>query len=177
MELFDAINRRYSYRGAFTDAAVSRDDLCKIVQAGIQAPSGANAQVATFIIVDDPAVLQKIAATLPEKLVCSTAKAMIVCVTDSRPVYKDLSFDREDVAASVENMLLAITALGYATVWLDGVIRFDNLAQQVADILNVPEGHEVRVILPLGVPADPGQQNERKPFEQRAWFNQYGGTA
>ena len=54
MDLFEAIARRYSYRGAFSDAPVLRKDLEKIVQAGIHAPSACNAQVATFVIVDDP---------------------------------------------------------------------------------------------------------------------------
>ena len=40
MDVFEAIARRYSYRGAFTDQPVPRDDLRKIVQAGIQALLG-----------------------------------------------------------------------------------------------------------------------------------------
>ena len=40
MDLFDAIARRHSYRGPMLDQPVSRDDLRRIVQAGIQAPSG-----------------------------------------------------------------------------------------------------------------------------------------
>ena len=48
---------------------------------------------------------------------------MIVCVTDPQPVYHTMSFPAEDCAAAVENMLLAIAALGYATVWIDGALR------------------------------------------------------
>ena len=173
MDLFDAIARRYSYRGAFTDQPVPRDDLKKIVQAGIQAPSGCNGQVATFVIVDDPQRLRQIADILP-KPVCDSAKAMIVCVTDPRPVIADMSFAVEDCAASVENMLLAITALGYATVWLDGALRVEDRAARIGRILGVPAGKTIRILLPLGVPVEPGQQRERLPFDQRAWFNRYG---
>ncbi len=49
MELFEAIAKRYSYRGPFSDAPVPREDLRKIVQAGIQAPSGKNEQVISFL--------------------------------------------------------------------------------------------------------------------------------
>ena len=34
-----------------------------------------------------------------------------------------MSFGAEDCAAAVANMLLAITAVGYATVWTDGALR------------------------------------------------------
>ena len=175
MDLFQAISKRYCYRGEFTDEPVPRGDLEKIVQAGIQAPSACNAQVATFVIVDDAKLLAEISQIVASP-VCKTAKAMIVCVVDPRPVYKNASFQREDCAASVENMFLAATALGYATVWLDGVLRVDDVAARIADLLGVPIGRTVQVLLPLGVAAAPGKQMEKLPFAQRAWFNRHGGS-
>jgi len=174
MDLFEAVARRYSYRGDFTDQPVPRDDLRKIVQAGIQAPSGKNEQTTSFVIVDDPELLGKIAEVV-RRPVCNTARAMIACVTDPRPVFGAISFAVEDCAAAVENMLLAVTALGYATVWLDGALRVDDIAARVGRLLGVPPGRSLRILLPLGVPAEPGTQKEKLPFDQRAWFNRYGG--
>lgn len=173
MDLFEAIQKRYCYRGEFTDAKVPRADLQKIVQAGIQAPSACNEQVASFVIVDDPELLAAI-AKIVNRPVCNTAKAMIVCIVDPRPVYQGKSFPKEDCAAAVENMFLALTALGYASVWLDGVLRVDDVAARIAKLLGVPAGLHVQVLLPLGVAATPGTQRERLPFERRAWFNRYG---
>lgn len=173
MDLFDAVARRYSYRGEFTDTPVPRRDLEKIVQAGIQAASACNAQVASFVIVDDHQLICQIADILGKPF-CRSAKGMIVCVADPRPVYGNLSFAAEDCAASVENMLLAITALGYASVWLDGVVRVEGRAEQVNRLLGVPTGRSVRIILPVGVPAAPGTQREKLPLADRAWFNRYG---
>jgi nitroreductase len=174
MDLFDAIANRYSYRGAFTDAPVPRGDLERIVQAGIQAPSGCNEQVVSFVIVDDPQLIAEI-AKIADKPVCYSAKAMIVCAADPRPVYQGISFPAEDCAAAVENMLLAITALGYATVWLDGVLYFEDRAARIGRLLGVPSERTVRILLPIGVPAEPGRQREKLPFSQRAWFNRHGG--
>ncbi|HEG42984.1 MAG TPA: hypothetical protein ENH94_02935 [Phycisphaerales bacterium] len=42
MDLFEAIAKRQSYRGGFKDEAVSRDDLQRIVESGLKAPSGKN---------------------------------------------------------------------------------------------------------------------------------------
>ncbi len=171
MDVFEAINKRYSYRGPFRDVPIPREHLRKIVEAGIRAPSGKNAQTTSFVIVDDPVLLRQIAALFENKPVCSTAKAMIVCITDPRPVMGDVSFHVEDCAAAVENMLLAITALGYATVWIDGALRYNRIAERIGDVFCVPSDRIVRVLLPVGIPAEPGSQREKLPFEQRAWFN------
>ena len=172
MDLFEAIAKRYSYRGEFTDAPVPREDLKKIVQAGIQAPSSKNEQVTSFVIVDDPERLGEI-ARIVGRPVCHTARAMIVCASDPRPVFGQVSFSAEDRAAAVENMLLAVTALGYATVWLDGVLRSGGIAERIGKLLGVPEPLTVRILLPLGVAATPGSQAKKLPFDRRAWFNHH----
>ncbi len=176
MDLFDAIASRYSYRGDFADSPVPRADLEKIVQAGIQAPSACNAQVVSFVIVDDAQLVRQIAEIL-EKPFCLTAKAMIVCVADPRPVYSNLSFAAEDYAAAVENMLLAITALGLR----QRLARRRRAGREprrpsrpTARRSQRPPGpHRV----PIGVPTEPGVQRDRLPFSDRAWFNRYGGCA
>ncbi len=176
MDLFDAIRQRHSYRGEFTPAAVPRTDLEKIVRAGIDAPSGCNAQTTSFVIVNDPELLRQI-AEIVDKPVCRSAQAMIACVADPRPAYAKVSFAAEDCAAAVENMLLAITALGYATVWLDGVLRGEDRAGRIGRLLGVPPRKTVRVLLPLGVPTEPGQPREKLPFHQRVWFNRHGESS
>lgn len=172
MELFEAIAKRHSYRGRFTDAPVPRDDLRRIVQAGIQAPSAKNQQVVSFVVVDDPALLGEI-AEIVDKPVCRSARAMIACAVDPRPVFEGLSFAAEDCAAAVENMLLAVTALGYAGVWLDGALRSGNRAERIGRLLNVPPHKTVRILLPIGVPEERCEQREKLPFGRRAWFNRH----
>ena len=176
MDVFQAIDARYSYRGEFLDRPVRRDDLVKIVQAGIQAPSGCNEQTTSFVIVDEAELLREI-ARMVDRPVCNTARAMIVCVVEPRPVYHGFSFHVEDCAAAVENMLLAIVALGYATVWLDGALRLDDdrAAKKIAELLGVPDDRQIRIVLPLGIAVNPAAQKERLPFERRAWFNRFEG--
>jgi nitroreductase len=173
MDLFEAIGKRHSYRGGFRNQAIPREDLRKIVQAGLQAPSGCNAQTTSFVVVDEPSLIAQIAGVIDRQGV-KEARAIIVCVVDHRPVYQSQSFGAEDCAAAVENMLLAITALGYATVWLDGVLRAEQRAEKIAAILGIPAHLQVRIILPLGVPVAPGTPREKKPFAERAWFNRFG---
>ncbi len=174
MDFFDAVVKRHSYRGEFEDRLVPREDLERIVDAGIRAPSGCNAQTTSFVIVDDPEKLNAIASLVEDRVYLRTAKAMILCVAEHKAVYGDMSFGVEDCAASVENMLLAITAMGYASVWLDGMLRKDGLASRIGAILGVPEALDVRVLLPIGVPKESCEQRGRKSFPERAWYNGWG---
>ncbi len=177
MDLFNAIDQRYSYRDKFKDTPVPKDDLIKILDAGLKAPSGKNAQTTQFIIVHDENVLQKIRDILPKKKCTDTCKAMIVCLIDNVPdaIYEGFNFQIEDCSAAVENMLLAITALGYATVWLDGALRVQNRAERIGDVLSVPKNKKVQIILPVGVPAEEGPRKEKMSFDERVWFNRYQG--
>lgn len=176
MDLFDAIANRHSYRGGFRPDPVPREHLRQIVQAGLMAPSGCNAQTTSFIIVDDPAIRTDIAHLVDRKPV-REAPALIVCVAEHRAVYNGMSFAVEDCAAAVENMLLAITALGYASVWLDGVLRTHTIARQIGDRLGVPQNQEVRILLPVGRPTESVTPKEKWPFEKRAAFNQFPAGA
>jgi len=165
MDFFEAVKSRHSYRGAYTDAAVPEADLTAILDAGLRAPSGCNAQTTSFILVTNPELRAKIAGIFgPEPV--KTAPALIIAVTEKVAFDFGLDFELEDYGAAVENILLALTALGYASCWWDGMTRLgDNAA--LAELLAIPEGKQIRTIIPVGVPASPGAQAGRKPFGER----------
>jgi nitroreductase len=171
MDVFEAIARRHSYRGAFVARAVPRADLERIVDAGIRAPSGYNGQSTSFVVVDDRAMLARIAEVTGSALLAGAPAAIVLVMDPDAAPGKDFRFGVEDCAAAAENMLLAVTALGYATVWLDGLLRREDRAAKVGALLGVPPSREVRVILPVGVPIEAATQREKRPFAERAWFN------
>jgi nitroreductase len=170
MDIFEAIAKRFSYRGEFMDEPISRHHLKKIVQAGIDAPSGCNAQSTSFVVVDKPEVIAEISKLIGDKPVCKTATAMIACVCDKTPAYGKMSFFIEDCAAATQNMWLALTAIGLASVWLDGVIRGD-VGVEIGKLLKVPANLEVRVLLPIGYPINKdGKPNPKKSLQERVRF-------
>lgn len=176
MDFFEAVKQRHSYRGEFKDMAVRHEDLVKIVQAGLDAPSGCNVQTTRFVIVDDPDIIATIQQMHPKNTAMQRARAYIACIVDKQPpdVYEDLSFQIEDCAAAVENMLLAITALNYASVWVDGWLRVEGRNETIGRLLGVPDDKVVRILLPIGVPAEEVCGPKKMVFNQRAWFNKYG---
>jgi nitroreductase len=157
--------------------SIPREDLRKIVACGLKAPSGKNAQTTEFVIIDDPGILERLHEMHPANKAMQQAPAMIACIVDKRPdkIYEGYDFQLEDCAAAVENILLAITGMGYASVWIDGWLRVDQRADRVAELINLPAGKKVQILLPVGKALEDGPRKEKKPFEQRAWFNNYAG--
>lgn len=172
MDFFEAVQRRYSHRTPFLDQPVPDEDVRKIVEAGIQAPSGMNAQTTSFVVVTDPQLRAQIAQVLSSPAT-QTAPVILVVLSEHVITPCGLAFEVEDYAAAVENMLLAASALGYASVWMDGMTKADQANAAIRALLNIPEGKTVRTILPLGVPAEVGTQKERKPFEARCTYNRF----
>ena len=172
MDFFEAVSKRYSHRTPFLDQSIPDADVRRIVEAGIQAPSGQNCQTTSFVVVTDPELRAKIAGVLSTPAT-KTAPVIIVVLSEHVMAPCGMVFEVEDYAAAVENMLLAATALGYASVWMDGMTKAEQANREIRSILNVPDAKMVRTILPLGVPAEPGMQNSRKAFEERCTYNRF----
>lgn len=171
MNAMENILNRRSYRGKFSDSAVPREHLRQIMEAGLAAPSGCNKQTVSLICVDDSALLKRLHSVI-EPDVAGTAPAMI-CVL-SRPIiaYRDRCFAVQDYSAAIENMLLAISALGYASCWYEGHITdADRICDKLADILSVPKEYDLVCILPVGIPESDAIPPKKLGFEERAWFN------
>lgn len=155
MDTFDAIQKRRSVRD-FTGEPIPTPDLEKIIDAGRLAPSGNNRQPWDFIVVTDRTILMRLSKAAAWS---ADASAMIVVVMN--PVSK---YWVEDGSAAVENMLLAATALGYGSCWLQG-----NAAPHEAEfklLLNIPENLKILTLIPIGVPSEWPKQKRKKPPEE-----------
>lgn len=173
MNTFDCINNRFSYRGKYSNDIVSKEDLIKIMEAGLSAPSGCNKQTTSLIAVDDKAILDKLYSVIVPKT-GNVAPAMICVLTERINAYRDKCFAIQDYSAAIENMLLAITDLGYASCWVEGHITDDDrICDKMAKILNVPSNLDLVCYLPIGKPIEEVKRVNKKAFNQRAWFNTY----
>ena len=73
-------------------------------------------------------------------------------------------------------MLLAIVELGYQSCWYEGHITdTDRIGYQMAQVLGVPDDYELVCFLPIGVAVEEVKGPVKKAFEERAWFNHFGG--
>ena len=173
MNVLDAIRSRHSYRGKYKPTPVPRSDLETIMQAGLDAPSGCNRQTTSLIAVDDPAVLQRLREVIHPP-VAETAPAAICVLTRRINAYRDKCFAVQDYSAAIQNMLLAIVALGYQSCWFEGHITDDDrICDKMARILNLPEEYELVCFLPVGIAESSPAVPPKKPFSERAWFNSF----
>ena len=164
MDLFEAIEKRASVR-AYVPVEIPEEDILKIADAGRRAPSGGNRQPVQFILIrqkDTLKALEKVQACF------ATASAAIGIVADPAVSRWWL----EDASAAAENILLAIQALGYASVWVEGtLLKEEDFAKK---LLGVPHEKKFVILLPVGKAPQDTPQADRKPLQDIIWREQYG---
>ena len=173
MSIINTISKRRSYRGKYKSTPVPREDLITIMKAGLDAPSGCNKQTTSLIAVDDKEVMKKLHSVI-EPPVGETAPAMICVLTRRINAYRDKCYAVQDYSAAIENMLLAITELGYQSCWYEGHITDeDRIGYKMAQILGVPDEYELICFLPVGVAESEPVPPKKLGFSERAWFNSF----
>jgi nitroreductase len=162
MDALEAIRKRRSVR-AYTGAPIPREDLLTIVDAGRLAATGGNRQPWEFIVVTGRDIIDQltVAAEWMDK-----AGAIIAVVMD-----ESSRWWLEDGSAAIENMLLAGTALGYGSCWLEGwTLRLED---DLKAILDVPAEKRLLTLIPFGVPAE-WPTKEKKSLEEVLYWEKYG---
>jgi nitroreductase len=158
VDALEAIRRRRSVR-KYTGDSIPREDLEKIVDAGRLAASGSNQQPWDFIVVTDRSMIDKlkVAAEWMEK-----AGAIIAVVMDPSSRWWV-----EDGSAAVENMLIASTALGYGSCWLEGyTLRWE---EEFKALLGIPKEKRLLTLVPIGVPTEWPAKEKRSLEEVIHW--------
>jgi len=164
MELFETIARRASVRN-LKPTEIPEGELERILDAGRRAPSGRNTQPIEFIVVQDAETIKKLA----KAQACIADVSTVICVA-ADPAKSE--FWLEDVAAATTNMLLAITALGYASVWIEGTLRRAEADHK--KVLGVPDDIRLMVCLPVGVAAEATQQKEKRSLKDIVHWERFG---
>lgn len=153
MDTLEAIRKRRSIR-KFTGQTVPKADLETIVDAGRLAASGHNHQPWDFVVVTEPKTIAQFTSAAPW---ITKAGAVIALILDPGSRWWI-----EDGSAAIQNMLLACTALGYGSCWVEG----DALPreEQFKALLGVPAAKRLMALIPVGVPAE-WPEREKKPLE------------
>ena len=161
MDALEAIRKRRSVR-KYTGEPIPREDLEKIVDAGRLAATGNNRQPWDFIVVTDREMIEqlKVAAQWMEK-----AAAIIAVVMDPSSQWWV-----EDGSAAVENMLIASTALGYGSCWLEGYTL--PREEEFKELLGVPKEKRLLTLIPIGVPVE-WPTKEKKSLEEVLRWERY----
>jgi nitroreductase len=156
MELFEATEKRYSCRN-FKPVRIPDEHIEKILDAGRRAASGCNKQPFNFLVVKEQKNIKKIA--IAQEFI-SQASIVIGIVAD--PAISD--YWLEDISAAATQMLLAVTALGYGSTWVEGMLL--QKEKELKEHFGIPENLRFVIVLPIGAPAAGYAQPAKKSLKE-----------
>ena len=145
----------------YTDEPVTDESLTAILEAGRWAPSGLNNQPWRFLVVkrDDPRK-QKLAECTKYARIVRDSAACIAILLEKEAMYSEMK-DHQGAGACIQNMLLAIHALGLGAVWLGQIVNDQAASLDALDL--DPARYELQAVIALGHPAQKGS-SDRKPL-------------
>ncbi len=175
MDVFEAIRERRSVR-AFISKPVPKALLTKVLEAAKWAPSAGNCQPWDFIIVKDARVKRKLCeAALDQEFIEQAPVDIVVCANEERSAIRYGDRGRKlycllDAAAAVQNLLLAVHALGLGACWVGA---YDD--RHVIEILSLPSWLKPIAIIPIGYPGEKPRPTERIPLDALIHEEHYRG--
>ncbi len=144
LDVLEAIQKRKSIRD-YDQKPVPDSILEKILEAGRLSPSANNVQPWHFVVVTDAKKRKILSKGKYSKFLTKTPAVIVLCGDpEAAPKWYVV-----DVALAGENMIIAATAEGLGTCWVD---NFDEEA--VKDLLEIPKPLRVVALMAVGYTRD-----------------------
>lgn len=161
----DAIRARRTVR-SFTAEPVPEEVMLEVLDAARWAPTSGNAQPWEFVRVHTPARREALIASTyggyarsapAQAWLAQAPELVMACVVPLRTIARygeeGRAYARLDVAAAIQNMLIAATSLGYGAAWIGGF-----RTEEARAALGLEAELEPLGIVAIGRPAeDPGE--------------------
>jgi nitroreductase len=173
LDVFEAIKNRRSVR-AYTNKEVSEEDIGRLIEAAMVAPSAGNIQPWEFVIVKNAETKRRLSdAALRQTFIEEAPVVIVVCGDVARSSWgygsRGMSlYCLQDTAAATENMLLAAQALGLATCWVGAFYE-----DEVAKIINAPRNMRPVAIVPVGHPAEKPSARRKRPITEIVHYEKF----
>ena len=181
MELQEAILKRRSVR-KFTEDAVTDGELRQIFETVRWSPSWSNTQAWEFIVVRDKSIIEKVVSTYVDKnpatkcslaasaLIVACAKTGISGCYGGQEVTSISNWYMFDLGIAAQTLCLRAHELGLGTVVV-GLMNHEACKKA----LNVPDGHQVVAVIPIGKPAVPPREGPpRKSVSEMVYIDTFG---
>lgn len=162
MNVYEAIKARRSIR-SYQDRPVEEDKLRRVLEAARLAPSASNRQEWRFVVVQDAQTRKRLMEAATGQRFVGQAPVVIACCakTDEHVMTCGQMCYPIDVAIAIDHMTLAAVAEGLGTCWIGAFF-----ADQVREILGIPENVPVVELLTLGYPTSVPGPSSRLPFDE-----------
>lgn len=158
MSIYEIIKKRKSVR-AFDKKEVPEDVINRIMDTARIAPSAKNRQEWRFIIVKDGEKKKQLSAAAKNQSFIKDASVVLVCcgiddgyiMTCGQPAYSI------DTAIAIDHITLCAVEEGLGTCWIGAFYE-----DKVKEILDIPEGVRVLLLLPVGYPKDDSKKEKNR---------------
>jgi nitroreductase len=179
MELMEAIKTRRSVRN-FEPKDVTDEQVNQILEAVQWAQSWANTQCWEVIVVQNPETKAKLQETLPKtnpafKAMTEAPVIFVLCgKLQTSGYYKGQVTTKFgdwfmfDIGIAAQNLCLRVHDLGLGSVIVG---LFDH--NKAKEVLGVPEGYEVVVMIPIGYPAKVPSAPKRKEISEFTHYEKF----
>lgn len=162
--VLDIIKSRRSIR-RFLDKPIPPEVLGALLEAAQWAPSGSNNQPWLFVVIQEPANIQKVKMFSPGLQGDPTA-LLILCSDGSAQGTMAIM----DISIAAQNVMLTATDNGLGSC----VVRsFHQKALQT--LLDLPSHVIPELIISLGYSAKPARIPSRRPLDELVHWEKYGG--
>lgn len=202
MDVFEAIYTSRALRRFMPDP-VPEDVIFQLIDAGIRAPTGHNAQDWRFVVVTDPDARKTMQEWSERAWTLAFPQYQEPGSIDALPRTQRLSIQSvKDLAHSlagvplivvvcglrgkhsspggshfpaIQNMLLAARALGLAgSIFNLPLVGGDGPGESMYELLGIPESNEIYACVPIGYPTDKPGPLSRKPVRKVAYLERFG---
>lgn len=145
----DPIFTRRSVRH-FTNQKVEEEKVDRLLRAAMQAPSAMNQQPWEFIVMQDKARLEELAALSPVIEPLSRAPMAIVLLADENRLKISDAWE-QDLGAATQNILLEAATIGLGAVWI-GVATSKEKTKNVRTFFDLPDHIKAFSMVAFGYP-------------------------
>lgn len=149
----DVILNRRSVRKFDLSKDISNEDLLDLLRYGEAAPSARRQSSREYVIINDLEVLNNLSKVSPGAKVLDGAKVAIAVIGRDPNTLVTPGMQVQDLAASVENILLAATQKGIGSCWI-GIYPTVDRTNAAGEVLKVKDNKFVFAIIALGYPQD-----------------------
>ncbi|MCY3414448.1 MAG: nitroreductase family protein [Candidatus Heimdallarchaeota archaeon] len=160
---------------SLSEKPVEREKLEKLLNSARWAPSAGNQQPLEIIVVEDPAIKERMNEATGNQGFFVKAPYVLVILNNPKNTinrYKERGrtlYQFQDTAAAIQNILLHAVELGLASTWIGAFYE-----DKISEIFNIPDDVRPVAILPIAYPNDDPKGPGRKPIEEIIHRNTYG---
>ena len=180
VSVFDVVMENITTRRSirkFLKRDVSMSDIYKLLDAARHAPSAGNQQPWEFIIVKDKKMKKVLAeAAFNQEWITEAPVIIVACINMkiAGAIYGERGlklYGIQDVAAAIENLMLAANAMGLGTAWVGAFSE-----PKVSLPLKCPEHVRPCALIPVGWPGEAPEKPTRHEIVDFTHLEEYGKT-